>query len=347
MKTQEGDTLYQKIRLDFFRRVYSGEIKQGQPLPAERKQAEELSVSRGTIRKARKMLEEEGFISNTQGSAAVYTPLTGQGNGKSEIVAAVVPVHNPFFMSYYRAFEREAEKEDILVMIKQLDHDNAAQLEKVLFSLFLKGIRDIVLWPYDTRPAYEYIERLSGLGMNIILFDTVRDAPFCDYISVDNRHALKSLYDSLKQNGCESITYIGWDTGYMTSNSEREAAFHELSGGGDGIIRLPWNQESLSPGQLNENSWIRKLTEAGEGHGILCGNGIIGITLKQLLLEKGRADLPLVSMDKFEESAALGMTVYEQPFEEMGKKTFEILSRRHKGTDMPGKHYIKGRLIER
>ena len=100
---------------------------------------------------------------------------------------------------------------------------NAGQLEKVLFSLFLKGIRDIVLWPYDIRPAYEYIERLSGLGMNIILFDTVRDAPFCDYISVDNRHAIKSLYDCLMQRNCPSVTYIGWDTGHLTSNSEREA----------------------------------------------------------------------------------------------------------------------------
>lgn len=347
MRNREGDTLYQRIRLDFFSRVYRGEIEPGQPLPAERKQAEELSVSRGTIRKARKMLEEEGFIANTQGSAAVYTPLTGGGRGKSEIVAAVVPVHNPFFMSYYRAFEREAEKEDILVMIKQLDHSNAGRLEKVLFSLFLKGIRDIVLWPYDIRPAYEYIERLSGLGMNMILFDTVRDAPFCDYISVDNRHAVKSLYDCLKQRDCTAVTYIGWDTGSLTSNSEREAVFRDLCDADDGIIRLPWNQELLTSRQLMENPLIRDLLETDGNRGILCGNGKIGITLEQLLIQRGRDDLQLVSMDNFEESEALGMTVYEQPFERMGAKTFEILSRRHRGKDMPGKHYIEGRLVER
>ncbi len=347
MKNRDGDTLYQKIRLDFFHRVYRGEIKPGQQLPPERKQAEELSVSRGTVRKARNLLEEEGFISNTQGSGAIYTPLTGRGRGKSEIVAAVVPVHNPFFMSYYRAFEREAEAEDILVMIKQLDQNNARQLEKVLFSLFLKGIRDIVLWPYDTRPAYEYIERLSGLGMNIILFDTVRDAPFCDYISVDNRHAMKSLYDCLKQRGCDSITYIGWDTGYLTSNREREAAFHELCKEGDGIIRLPWNQETLSPSHLMENPWIQKMIETDNKTGVLCGNGKIGITLKQLFIEKSREDIPLVSVDNFEESEYLKITVYEQPFEEMGRMTFDILTRRHMGMDMVSKHYIKGRLIER
>ena len=69
-----------------------------------------------------------------------------------EIVAVIVPVHNPFFMSYYRAFEKEAEKHDVLVVIKQLDNENADRLKDVLFSLFMKGIRDIVFWPYDTIP---------------------------------------------------------------------------------------------------------------------------------------------------------------------------------------------------
>ena len=108
----DGDTLYRKIRLDFFQKVYSGEIKPGGQLTAERKQAQELSVSRGTIRKAREILAEEGYIASTQGSGAVYTPLVNRKSAEPEIIAVVVPVHNPFFMSYYRAFEKEAESRD-------------------------------------------------------------------------------------------------------------------------------------------------------------------------------------------------------------------------------------------
>ena len=48
-----------------------------------------------------------------------------------------------------------------------------------------------------------------------------------------------------------------------------------------------------------ENHWIQELLEADRNSGILCGNGKIGITLEQLLIERGRTDLQLVSMDKF------------------------------------------------
>ena len=63
----ETENLYEAIRRDFFRKVYSGEIEPDQLLIPERRQAEELSVSRGTVRKARQLLVEEGFIANRQG----------------------------------------------------------------------------------------------------------------------------------------------------------------------------------------------------------------------------------------------------------------------------------------
>ena len=342
-------TLYEKIQLDFFQKVYSGEIRPQQPLPPERKQAEELAVSRGTIRKVRQILMEEGYISSTQGSAAVYTPLTKRKAGGLDIVAVVVPVHNPFFMSYYRAFEKAAEEKDVLVMIKQLDSRNASQLSHVLFSLFLKGVRDIVLWPYDTELEYEYIERISGLGMNVVFFDTVRDFDYCDYISVDNRHAVSSLYGVLKCEDCRRICYIGWDNPQLTSNREREAAFEEEMQAGDRIIRLPWLQEKLAASDLEEivpEGWL--IGEEGID-GFLCGNGHIGITLRKYLNLKGYERIPLLSLDNFDESESLNLTVYEQPFEEMGQKTFELLLERHKKEDrrLSGRYYMKGRIIKR
>jgi len=344
----EGDTLYRGIRLDFFQKVYSGEIEPNQQLPPERKQAQELSVSRGTIRKARQLLEEEGYISNTQGSGAVYTPLGARRSAPPEIIAVLVPVHNPFFMSYYRAFEREAEGHGILVVIKQLDHYNVDRLKEVLFSLFMKGIRDIVFWPYDTNPDYRYIERLSGLGMNVVFFDTVRSIPSCDYVSVDNRHGVDSLYAWLKKSGAERITYLGWDSEILTSGREREDRFREIMADDDRIIRLPWHQEELASDQLEALPDLLDRARGGS-EGFLCGNGPIGLVMKKFLAARGLTALPVASMDNFEESKDLGLTVYEQPFEEMGRQTFLSLRRRSE-EGRPGKpqiHYIKGRIIGR
>jgi DNA-binding LacI/PurR family transcriptional regulator len=297
----------------------------------------------------RQNLLEEGYISSTQGSSAVYTPLRSRKSGRIDIVAVIVPVHNPFFMSYYRAFEKAAEEKGILVMIKQLDSRNAAQLENVLFSLFLKGIRDVVFWPYDTVLNYEYIERISGLGMNVIFFDTGREFRYCDYISVDNRHAVSVLYQGMRLKGCRSICYIGWDNPQLTSNVEREAAFCQEQQEGDRVIRLPWMQEKLTVPDLEQIIPVRTLVEQEGIDGFLCGNGHIGIALRKFLNQMGYSSLPLSSIDNFEESENLNMTVYEQSFKDMGQKTFELLLERYNKKEQwcSGKYYMKGRIIER
>ncbi len=339
----DSDTLYQKIRLDFFQKVYSGELLPDQQLPPERKQAEELSVSRGTIRKARNILEADGYIANTQGSGAVYTPLKTRSAGSSGIIAVVCPVHNPFFMSYYRAFEREAETRDMVVMIKQLDSSNATGLERVLFSLFLKGIRDIVIWPYDADLKEDYLRRLGGLGMNIIFFDTGYKG--FDSVSVDNAHGIESLYRELKKEAPGPAAYIGWDS--LSSTREREKRFLDLKEPDDLICRLPWNQENLTPELLAENrefcSWLKE----NRTEGFICGNGQIGTAVKKFLLKHMNDHRPVYSMDNFEESKELGLTVYEQPFEAMGKKSLQLLLS-GKGEERRAEaHYIKGRIIKR
>ncbi len=343
-KTQD-ESLYEKILMDFFQKVYEGEILPNQQLPPERKEAEVLGVSRGTIRKVRQLLQEEGYIANTQGRGAVYTPLRKRGEGTLEIVAVVVPVHNPFFMSYYRAFEKEAEKSGVLVMIKQLDQENASQLKSVLFSLFQKGIRDIVFWPYDIELDYQYISRLSGLGMNFIFFDTVREFSFSDYISLDNREAVKSLYNYLKGKGIQQVTYVGWDSGLLTSNTEREVSFLEIKSPQDNLIRLPWKQEEISE-DLMEVVFPLDAMLAKNNTGFLCGNGHIGILLKKHLNKKGYYGITVCTIDNFPESEDLGITVYEQPFHEMGVLSFQRLKKRY---DQPGEwnsrtFYLKGRL---
>jgi GntR family transcriptional regulator, transcriptional repressor for pyruvate dehydrogenase complex len=51
------------------RRIRGGELPQGQRLPSERELAEELAVSRTTVREALQALREEGFITAVRGRA--------------------------------------------------------------------------------------------------------------------------------------------------------------------------------------------------------------------------------------------------------------------------------------
>jgi GntR family transcriptional regulator, transcriptional repressor for pyruvate dehydrogenase complex len=51
------------------RRIRGGELPQGQRLPTERELAEELAVSRTTVREALQALKEEGFVRTLRGRA--------------------------------------------------------------------------------------------------------------------------------------------------------------------------------------------------------------------------------------------------------------------------------------
>ena len=56
-----------EIAEELRRRIRGGELPQGQRLPTERELAEELAVSRTTIREALQALKEEGFVETVRG----------------------------------------------------------------------------------------------------------------------------------------------------------------------------------------------------------------------------------------------------------------------------------------
>ena len=55
-------------------------------------------------------------------------------------------------------------------------------LEECLFHIYEKDLRNVVLWLEDMEISYEALRKLRGLGMNIILFDSVRKNDYADSV---------------------------------------------------------------------------------------------------------------------------------------------------------------------
>lgn len=69
MMENKSDKKAYKVVFDFFRdQILNGEIQIGYRLPAERDIAEQLGVSRNSVREAIRMLEMTGFVESLQGS---------------------------------------------------------------------------------------------------------------------------------------------------------------------------------------------------------------------------------------------------------------------------------------
>lgn len=70
-----GDTLYEQIFQTLKQQIISGELQEQERLPATRKLATELQVSRNTIDQAYGQLCAEGYVTNRRGSGYYVNPL--------------------------------------------------------------------------------------------------------------------------------------------------------------------------------------------------------------------------------------------------------------------------------
>ena len=62
-----------RVRDDLLSRIATGRIPPGSKLPPEPELAEEMGVSRPTLREALRSLEEDGFVTRTRGAGTYAT----------------------------------------------------------------------------------------------------------------------------------------------------------------------------------------------------------------------------------------------------------------------------------
>jgi len=99
IQTVESHRLYRQIADQLAKLIESGEFKPGQRLPPERNLAQQLGVSRPSVREALIALEVEGYIEVKVGSG-VYVTNNGKGVGRS--TPPLPPDSGPFEIMHAR-----------------------------------------------------------------------------------------------------------------------------------------------------------------------------------------------------------------------------------------------------
>jgi len=339
-------SLYLSLKKKICEKIFKGIYKDGESIPPERTLAENLNISRVTVRKALDLLQKDGIVERVQGSGNIVKLQETGYEGTMDIIALLAPAHNPFFASFIDYFQSYAEKNDSLVLFKQNPKDE--RVEHSLFKFLQKNIRNVVIWLEDLELDIEYIRRLRGLGMNMVFFDIAMLTPYADCVLLDNCDAITVLYGFLCKKGAKSIGYIGWDNFHLTSVRERENCFTELNISDNIPFRIPWSEKN------NLLAFMEKFTiglksESNFLDGIICGDGEIGIALKKTFLVQGINDILVTSIDDFPEANNLFLSVYMQVFDELAQKAYECLYEQNmKAKQWKASVYpIKGKFIER
>jgi len=143
------------------------------------------------------------------------------------------------------------------------------------------------------------------------------------------------------------IVYISRENTNPSSFHEREQAFLSLSPLGL-IWNFPWDHQSLTHNHTDkfifDNFMPKYKTDT-----VICSDGELGIYLKSAMLAAGIHDVLLVSLDDFEESAALAITVYRQPYDLYAETIYGSLIGQNLDSEnwAAAMHRVKGCLIIR
>jgi DNA-binding LacI/PurR family transcriptional regulator len=339
-----GDLLYMKLKNDIISKIYEGIYVDGEAIPSERVLADEYNISRVTVRKAMELLESDGIIQRKFGKGTIVSLNKQSYNGNLDIIALVAPAQRRFFATFIDYFQKIADKNNALVVfVQQSEHES---IEDTIFKLLQKNIHNVVIWLDYKFINSKYIQSLRGLGMNTVFFDITIRSDYADCVCLDNRDAIVSLYNYLKEKNDKGIVYVSRDT-TPSSYNERNQAFRDLSPSGI-VWSFPWDFKNYLANHADEFVFDHLCTKYKPSN-IICSDGELGIALKKELIHNNIHNVNLVSLDDFDECAELGITVYKQPYKCFAEKIFHCLEEQNFNHLQwkAGMYRIKGELIVR
>ena len=314
------ESLYEYVKNKICDRIFDGVYEEGNRIPSERVLAEELEVSRVTIRKSMEILEKENLVVREVGSGTrVVLPVCGAETALDMIVL-IAPARNPFFSEFIARFQTYVQARDAMVLY--VEKPKTESLENCLYRLYKKKLQNVVVWLEDLSVDRDKLKRLRALGMNMVFFDTDRGLPYADCVALDNQLAVQTLYKLLKKK-CENVAYIGWDRMDIYSIAEREAVFLKQAGFGSHILRLPWADLEQCR-YLIENMLTGSQKEAPDG--VICGDQEILKAVFHVMSERKIEGLRLSSVDTYLEAERNHAVLYVQDLKASVKQIYECLS---------------------
>lgn len=317
----DNENLYQTVKNKICDEIYAGHYNDGDMLPSERELERILEVSRVTVRRSLQMLEEDGLIVREVGRG---TKVTFHNNGNPadlDMIVLVAPARNPFFSEFIGRFQAYAETRETLVLY--VEKPRSEGLEKSLYRLYKRGLRNVVVWLEDLTVDEEKLQRLRAIGMNLVFFDSDRGLPYADCVALNNDQAVGTLCRTLKDRGYTEITYVGWDMTDIYSIRMREEACRLHGGKHSAILRIPWKKEEegrkIVKNILEQSVRDGKSTDTA----VICCDRECGVLVTEIVAENN-LDLIVASVDELP-SPSSGTVMYRQDMKKTVEQIFTCL----------------------
>ncbi|NGU65859.1 FadR/GntR family transcriptional regulator [Clostridium perfringens] len=218
--------VYEQVVDQIKEMVRVGQIKKGDKLPTERVMAEELQVSRTSIREAMRALEVVGLIESRQGAGnyireefddVLLEPLSivfmlQNGTNKDIFELREVLELSTIFLSVMRISDEELKKLGELVerFKTSRDEEENVKIDSEFHSIIVKGANNVLITNL-LEGVSELVDKFISEGRRAILSDEGNRGKLLDfhekiYLAIKNRDAysaythMQEHYELIKEN---------------------------------------------------------------------------------------------------------------------------------------------------
>jgi len=354
-----SEPLYLQMADTLRKRIINGELRVNDRIEPELELSEKNGLSRGTVREALNLLEEEGFLRRIQGKGTFV--LHKEPREKSSIIGVVMPyLKDQMIVRILLGIEKVLQDNGYHFI---LCHSNSElELERQqLERLKRQGTAGIVLFPTSLQEEGDLVSGLLGENYPLVLVDRRIPGLKADFVGIDNYEGAYQAVAALLDAGLHSIACIvppDRPTSILDRIRGYEAAMQDrglfplaavsLAGSGtaadDGIPH--YSDNDLAPVDR-----LMSLHSAPDA--LFCGNDFIAIGIMHHLRALGRRipeDLSIIGFDdtSYASFPSVQLSTVSQPSADIGKVAAEFLLERIAKPESPSRSsLLHGSLILR
>ncbi|MGA2231104.1 MAG: GntR family transcriptional regulator [Tepidisphaeraceae bacterium] len=335
--------------------IVAGKYAPSGRLPSEAQLVQRFKVSRPTVARAFRDLQDQGLIDRRVGSGTfVRSSSSSTANVGARQLGLMIPGlgTTEIFEAISGELASLARGHDYGLLwggdVRPQGPQTAAvpQVEQWCEQFIQRQVSGVFFAPFEHIPHADDInrrlaERLRQAGIAIVLLD--RDiGPFptrsdLDLVGIDNFAAGYIAAEHLLKLGSRHICFV-------TRPLSAQTVQHRIAGAREAILdhRLPLPSEFIRIGEPDDALFIQRLSESVALDAILCANDQTAATIIRSLERKGRRvpqDVRLVGFDdvRYASLFSVPLTTIHQPTREIAVVAFRAMLERIADPTLPAR----------
>jgi len=341
-----GQPKYRVIFESLRESVVSGEYASGTRLPSETELVRRFGVSRMTIVKAIKELQQLGLVTRRVGSGTYVSPRASQGG---RIFGLLIPelgqteIFEPICQGM-ASFPGAGQHSLLWGSSVGQDRPKEEVAEDLCRQYIAQQVSGVFFAPLELTPSKDEVNRrivaaFDRARVPVVLLDRCL-APYpdrsrYDVVGIDNRRTAYLATIHLIRAGAQRIAFLGKKLSASTVDARiagyREALYNA------GVLR---QEDLVTRGDPGDVSLIAQVLETQRPDAFLCANDHTAANLMQSLIKLGRRipdDIRIVGVDdvKYASLLPIPLTTQHQPCLELGRVAMATMLDRLQNPDLP------------